>query len=173
VLLPGVTEARAVLKPRAFLTGKVTLAGKPLSRWPAGQTMVVAVPDMPNQGISQGATPQTDGRFALDLAPGTYKIQATIDNLWKTPELTVRWDGKSAPLTLDIPMPGLPVTVTVRDKAGKPLPSVRLEPAPADIEYRTDEKGSVTLAGLAAGRHTLRVVGRSETVGVTVPPALK
>ena len=173
VLPPGVKEARAVLAPRAFLTGKVTLAGKPLSRWPAGQVVVVAVPDSPRQGVLQGVTPQADGRFALDLAPGTYKLQATIDSLWKTPERLVHWDGKSASLTLDIPMPGLPMTVTVRDKAGKPLPSVRLEPAPPEVEFRTDEAGQVTLAGLVAGRHTLKVVGRSETVVVTVPPALK
>ncbi|MBB6052918.1 carboxypeptidase-like regulatory domain-containing protein [Armatimonas rosea] len=177
-LPPGVTEARAVLKPRAFLTGQVTLAGKPLSRWPAGQVVVRAVAETPSQGVlvpglTQEATPQADGRFAFDLAPGTYKLQATVDNLWKTPERTVRWDGKSAPLTLDIPMPGLPMTVAVRDKAGKALPSVRLEPAPPEVEFRTDEAGQVTLAGLVAGRHTLKVVGRSETVTVTVPPALK
>lgn len=177
-LPPGVTEARAVLKPRAFLTGTVTLAGKPLSRWPAGQVVVRAVAETPSQGmmipgLAQEATPQADGRFAFDLAPGTYKIQATVDNLWMTPERTVSWDGKSAPLTLDIPMPGLPVTVTVRDKAGTPLPSVRLEPAPLEVEFRTDEAGQVSLAGLVAGRHTLKVVGRSETVTVTVPPALK
>lgn len=178
VLPPGVTDTRAVLKPRAFLTGQVTLAGKPLSRWPAGQVVVRAVAETPSQGmmvtgLAQEATPQADGRFAFDLDRGTYRIQATVDNLWKTPERTVRWDGKSAPLTLDIPMPGLPLTVTVRDKAGKPLPSVRLEPAPPEVEFRTDEAGQVTLAGLVAGRHTLTVVGRSETVTVTVPPALK
>lgn len=177
-LPPGVAEARAVLKPRAFLTGKVTLAGKPLNHWPAGQVVVRAVAETPSQGmmvtgLAKEATPQADGRFAFDLDRGTYKIQVSVDDLWKTTERTVRWDGKSTPLTLDLPMPGMPVTVTVRDKAGKPLPSVRLEPSPADVEFRTDEAGQVTLAGFVAGRHTLKVVGRSETVTVTVPPALK
>jgi hypothetical protein len=179
VVAPGVREAVISMHPIPLLMGQITLAGKSLDQWPAGRVQVRFVRTDSNTGGSGfDVLPGADGRFVHDLEPGTYRVQAKLEDCWFSDEKTIRWDGKKNSLALDIPMPGSSVRLTLKDKLGKPGSSFRLErPSPLPDaswlslpELRTDIHGNITLVGLPAGKHTLTIAGTKQKIRVTIPP---
>ncbi len=132
--------------------------------------------------LSLEATAQADGRFELrGLTPGRYAVQAARDGIWLSRgiELTIGADKDPAPLALDIPEPGAPVTLHVVDRAGRPVADqpiglVRPEGPLASLwpaGLRTDPAGTLTLRGLEAGRHTLLIGDGKERREIVVPAA--
>ena len=107
---------------------------------------------------SVATTAQADGRFALHgLTPGRYVVQATRDGIWLSRglELTIDRRQGPAPLALDVPEPGPPVTLQVVDREGRPVADqpiglVRPEGPLASLwpaSLRTDPDGTLTLRG--------------------------
>ena len=173
-LAPGVQEATLVLETWAPLRGRVTIGGRSPENYPPLLIQVV----LQQQGFGDQpllVTPQSDGSFwCAMLFPGTYKIQAALENLWVSPIQELVWEGKSGEILLGIPTPGAPV-----EREGFP-PNTRLrwEQHPETLRigdtlpeyWWTDEAGGVTLEGLAAGSQTLSENGFSTVV--LVPSAL-
>ena len=164
-----------MLETWAPLRGRVTIGGRSPENYPPLLIQVV----LQQQGFGDQpllVTPQSDGSFwCAMLFPGTYKIQAALENLWVSPIQELVWEGKSEEILLEIPTPGAPV-----EREGLP-PNIRLrwEEHP-DILWRiwgtlpecwwTDDAGGVTLEGLAAGSQTLS--GNGFSTVVLVPSAL-
>jgi hypothetical protein len=84
-----------------------------------------------------------------------------------------------APLALDIPEPGRPLTLQVIDRAGRPAAEwpiglVRPEGPLASLwpaSLRTGPDGTLTLPGLEAGRHAILVGQEKERREVVIPAA--
>jgi hypothetical protein len=177
--LPGLTGAtivpyvrghavHIVLPPALVATGKITVAGQSVAA-PHSTFRVRAAYQghgALNDLLTLDATAEPDGTFTLPgLTPGTYQIQAARDGIWlsATQTLTVGLTPPP-PLTLDIPAPGVPLTLHLTDAQGHSQPGrvVSLDPEAGPLALlfwpRTvtaDGNGDLHLDGLGVGRHTL------------------
>jgi hypothetical protein len=204
-MLPGRCGATIVsVKPGELDVGKivlpsaVTVTGKVIVDLPAGLVVgsnyVVHVLAR-HQGngkldepMSVRTTANVDGTFELaGLSPEMYIVQASVDDVWVSPSVTVRVapDGTTTPagpIALKV-QPGAAVMVELRDKAGGPLPGARVAPevppGPMTDLLRppwltADAAGRVLLSGLSAGEITLRIrpagaSGPGQEAKVTIP----
>lgn len=173
-----------VLPPPISLTGKVTIAGKPIAEYP-GRVRIYAGYEgrgKLDQYLSIDTTANRDGSFALNgLTPGKYTVQAALDNIWlsKGLKLEVTADAKLKPLKLDIPEPGAGTIIELQNKQGSPLPNraIRIEEPNGPLTrilrppvYQTDGKGAVWLDGLRAGRHVISIPESGTKSEITVAP---
>jgi protocatechuate 3,4-dioxygenase beta subunit len=170
-----------ILPPPASLMGRVTVGGFTPSEWP-GVIHVLAA--YQGKGFLASAldvvtTADADGHFTLaGLTPGTYVIQAALDEIWLSSQATVHVAGTSTrPIKLSIPLPGVPVRIKLRDSSGNPVteksitidrsgPLANLWPR----EWASDGAGMIYVPTLEAGRHTIRTPGSPRVVTVDVPP---
>ena len=113
-----------MLETWAPLRGRVTIGGRSPENYPPLLIQVVLQQqDFAEQPLL--VTPQSDGSFwCAMLFPGTYKIQAALENLWVSPIQELVWEGKSEEILLEIPTPGAPV-----EREGLP-PNTRLRQRP-------------------------------------------
>ncbi len=177
-------DLKIVLPPPLAASGKVTVGGKAIR---GRRSLFRVVAEYEGQGslagvLSRSVTPEMDGRFELPaLTPGTYRVQAAMDNIWLSPSvrLKVSAAAKMEPLTLDIGQPGPATTLRVVNPAGKPLPDVkatvaRPEGPLADMlwprEFTSDGAGVLHIPPLEAGTHRLQVRGAAKERLLTVPP---
>lgn len=132
-----------------------------------------------NSALSVTATAEADGHFTLaGLTPGAYLIQASLDEIWLSPEISVRVSDKNPkPIRLDIPGPGVPLRIQLLNSAGKPAggksieidrtgPLATLWPS----QWTSDVAGWIYVPTLEAGPHRIRVQGVSQPVSVQIPP---
>ncbi len=126
------TGLKIILPPSAKQSGKVTIGGKQFSE-SHSQLRVMAAREGSepfNRLFRQFFSPDPEGDFELSaLAPGVYRIQATLDNIWLSPSVRVTVGPDAAPLkpiTLDIGEPGNSSTVTVVDKQGHGVPDIKV-----------------------------------------------
>jgi hypothetical protein len=182
--LPDSGELRIVLPPPLSVTGRVTIGGKPapprehqfvVSAHYEGVGKIAAV-------MSRKLVAEADGTFRLDgLTPGTYRVQAALDNIWLSPSVLLKVDPKSpnmSPIALDICPPGPGLRIKVVNRAGKPMANVRATVTRPDgplakelwsKDFRTDGAGVLHIPPLESGRQTIRVQGADE-LSVDVPP---
>ena len=178
-------EAKIVLPPPLSIAGKVTVGGKDIR---GRRSLFLVVAEYLGQGklaglLSRSVTPETDGRFDLPaLTPGTYRVQASMDNIWLSPSIRVIVSdraAKSESLTLDIGRPGPAATVKIVDQAGKPVPDVkatvaRPEGPLADMlwprDFTSDGAGVLHIPPLEAGTHRLQVQGAAKEQIFTISP---
>jgi hypothetical protein len=180
---PGESSRVTLPAPRAA-EGRLTLGGRPVDGRNARIRVIAAYT---GRGVLDGAlsvatTAQADGRFALrGLTPGRYVVQASRDGIWLSHglELIIDPDKDPAPLALDVPEPGAPVTLQVVDREGRPVADqpiglIRPEGPLASLwpaSLLTDSGGILTLRGLESGRHTLLVGVEKERHEIVVPAA--
>ena len=125
-----VKDLKIVLPPPLSATGKVTVGGKEI-RGRRSQFVVVAQYEGKgklDRWLSRTVVPEENGGFTLSaLTPGTYRVQAAMDNIWLSPSLRLEVAAGAAtkPLALDIGLPGPAIVVKVVDPKGKPMPGVQ------------------------------------------------
>jgi protocatechuate 3,4-dioxygenase beta subunit len=193
-LLPGTCGAsivsptpnkplKIVLPAARGVKGHVTMAGTaPASR--SARFRVLAA----YQGkgkldamLSVETTADADGRFALvGLTPGTYQLQAAMDDLWLSETRTlVVGSEELADVNLDIGSPGGAIAVVLTDASGSPLRNHRVmldrPTGPLAIrcwpaEWQSDGAGRVYVPTLEVGKHRLHVKGDSSIYEINVPP---
>ncbi len=118
---------KIVLPPPLSATGKVTVGGKEI-RGRRSQFVVVAQYEGKgklDRWLSRTVAPDENGGFTLlALTPGTYRVQAAMDNIWLSPSLRLEVAAGAAtkPLALDIGPPGPAIVVKVVNPKGKPVP---------------------------------------------------
>ena len=135
-LLPGTTGAafldlpkdakglcKIVLPEPLIVTGKLTLGNRPVGKL---SSRVRILAEFQGDGglndiLSVWATPNDNGQFQLiGMTPGTYKVQAMLDNIWLSETRSVVIKNVSPdPIALNIGEPGGPVEIRVTDQAGK------------------------------------------------------
>jgi hypothetical protein len=132
--------------------------------------------------LDVSVTPQADGSFELaGLTPGTYKVQASLDNIWLSDAVTIVASAERpmAAIHLDIPSPGGPAVVHVASAKGKPLVGVQVmvdRPAGPLTEldwpaaFTSDGAGEVWIPALEAGKHRVRLNDNTGSANFTVPP---
>jgi hypothetical protein len=177
-------ELRIVLPPPLSATGRVTIGGRPAQ--PREHQFVV---NARYQGVgklapamSREVATDADGSFRLNaLTPGTYLVQASLDNIWLSASIRLKVDASAPnipPLTLDIPAPGPGLNIKVVDKAGKPVADARATVSRPEgpindgvwpKDFRTDGAGVLHIRPLESGRQTIRVQGADDW-SVDVPP---
>jgi hypothetical protein len=177
-------ELRIVLPPPNSATGRVTIGGKPAQ--PREHQFVV---NARYQGVGKLASAMSrevvtdaDGSFRLNaLTPGTYLVQASLDNIWLSASLRLNVDAKAPnipPLRLDIPLPGPGLNIKVVNAAGKPVVDARATVSRPEgpindgvwpKDFRTDGAGVLHIRPLESGRQTVRVLGADEW-SIDVPP---
>ena len=127
------------------------------------------------------ASADASGRFTLSgLSPGTYKVQAILDDLWLSESRTITaGGGPIAGVNLVIGAPEQPSEIVVTDVAGTPLSKqwITLDrpdgPLAAECwpaEWRTDGEGRVYIPTLEAGTHHFHLKADGTTHTLTVPP---
>jgi hypothetical protein len=163
----------SVTLPKAMsLHGRVTVGGKSAKDWNNQFHVLAAYEGRGGLGelLSILVSPDKDGSFELaGLTPGRYRIQASMDDIWLSPSvsLVVDADGlRSEPLLFDIGRPGVPSVVRCIDAAGKPVVGIKLElrrPSGPLTDrlwpamFTSDGAGIVNLPPLEVGRHVLCV----------------
>jgi hypothetical protein len=195
VWLPGRTGAavveveagkpfRAVLPVPIDARGAVTLGGRPSAGVNARLRIVAAhqgAGDL-DAALSPSTTADADGTFVFrGLTPGRYKVQAARDGIWlsQSVELTVEPAQPPAELALDIPEPGAPLAVEIVNRKGRPVPQLPLTLMRPDgplatlwpTDFHTDAAGQLTLRGLEAGSHSIRLDGDPTPRRFQVPEA--
>jgi hypothetical protein len=136
-----------------------------------------------NQLLDRDAIALPDGTFQLSgMTPGTYRVQAARDGIWLSATQALVVGAESLPvLTLDIGLPGAPVTVHLQDAHGHSLvgheaildvPNGPLTAILWPDTVTSDGAGDLHLDGLTAGTHTVRPIGLP-SVTFTVPPVLE
>ena len=177
-------DLKIVLPPPLAVSGKVTVGGKDVR---GRRSLFRVVAEYEGQGslagvLSRSVTPEMDGRFELPaLTPGTYQVQAAMDNIWLSTSVRLKVSavGKMEPLTLDVGQPGPAATLRIVNQAGTPLPDVkatvaRPEGPLADLlwprEFTSDGAGVLHIPPLEAGTHRLQVRGAAKERLLTVPP---
>jgi hypothetical protein len=171
------------LPPAVTLRGHLTIGQAKLAGQPRDYHIFAAYQGkgMLDSILSVWATPQPDGSFELaGLTPGTYKVQASLDNIWLSDTITlVASDKPMADIHLDIPAPGGPAAVHVTSAKGKPLVGVQVvvdRPAGplTDLDwpasFTSDGAGEVWIPALEAGKHTVRFKDNSGVADFVVPP---
>jgi hypothetical protein len=162
------------------LAGKVTVGGASPSHRPGTIHILAAFQGRGflNSALSVTTTAQADGRFTLaGLTPGTYLIQASLDEIWLSPPEKVRVVGTtSRTIRLAIGLPGAPIRVKFLDSAGNPVAGKsimidRTGPLAAlwPEQWTSDNAGVIYIPTLETGRHNLRVLGVAKPVAVDVP----
>jgi hypothetical protein len=177
-----------VLPPPLSVTGKVTVGGLSPTKRPGTIHVLAAYQDQPTLSpvLSVTTTADADGRFTLaGLTPGTYLVQAALDEIWLSSVVTVHVsDGTMQAIHLAVPSPGTAVRLELRDRSGKPLigrlvtiersgPLAYLWPH----ELISDSAGSIEIPTMESGQQTIRVSGRSKPVkfrvsALPVPPVV-
>jgi hypothetical protein len=172
-----------VLPAPQSLRGKVTVAGSKAVGH-LGHVRVAAA--HLGKGRLEGllnvqASADADGRFTLSgLSPGTYKVQAVLDDLWLSESCTIAaGGGPISDVNLVIGAPGAASEIVVTDVAGMPLSKqlITLDrpdgPLAAECwpaEWRTDGAGRVYIPTLEAGTHHFHLRADGTTHTLTVPP---
>jgi len=172
---------RLVLPPAMSLTGRVTVGGASPSRRP-GLIHVLAEYQgngFLNAALSVATAADADGAFTLaGLTPGTYLVQAALDEIWLSSVATVHVAGpRGKPINLSIPLPGAAVQIKLQDASGNPVkggsitidrtgPLAGLWPR----QWTSDGAGMIYIPTLEAGPHVIHASGSSRPVTVVVPP---
>jgi hypothetical protein len=168
---------------RLVLPAPVTLRGRVATATRAGTIRVLAAyrdRGFLNAALSVQATADAAGNFTLaGLTPGTYQLQAALDEIWLSPAVTVRVaDRDPAPVNLAIAALGAPLVVHLEDRSGKPViggPIAVDQPAGPLAEalwpgvWTADGAGIVFIPTLEAGLHTLRGPNSARPTQVHVP----
>lgn len=176
------------LPPAISLSGTVTVGGRSPAQGPGSIRVLAefqdkgALSSVLSTVLSVETTANADGRFVLSgLTPGTYIVQAALDDIWLSPptELDVPNPASKQELPLiqiAIPAPGAEVRLRLLDPEGKPVvgrtatldrsgPLAGLWPR----EFMTDGAGSIDVPTLESGRHKIHVDGVKKTVEFDVP----
>jgi hypothetical protein len=173
-------ELRLVLPPAISVGGTVTVGGRNPSQRPGVIHLLAAYQDrrVLNSALSLETTADAQGYFQLaGLTPGTYLVQAVLDDIWLSSVVTVHVsEEKLTPVHVDIPAPGTPVRLELRDPSGKPLAgqAITLDRT-GPLAYLwpnrliSDDLGSIYIPTLEAGRHTIHVSGVSKALTFDVP----
>jgi hypothetical protein len=173
--------AHLVLPIPIAARGRVTVGGaSPLER-PGGIRVIAAYQGKGNLNpyLSVTVSAAADGSFELaGLTRGEYLVQAALDDIWLSAPVTLRvGDAPPHPIALDIPAPGAPVRVHVRDSSGRAVAgaSVTLDRTGplADVwpkDWVSDAEGWIEIPTLEAGAHTVRAAAASGPVSFSVPP---
>jgi hypothetical protein len=173
---PG-EPVRLVLPAPVMLRGRVATAAR------TGTIRVLAAyrdRGFLNAALSVQATADAGGNFTLaGLTPGTYQLQAALDEIWLSPSVTVRVaDRDPAPVHLAIAAPGAPLVVHLEDRSDKPViggsiavarPDGPLAEALWPRVWTADGAGIVFIPTLEAGPHTLRSLNSARPTPVQVP----
>jgi hypothetical protein len=131
-----------------------------------------------SSALNVTTTADADGRFTLaGLTPGTYLIQASLDEIWLSQQIEVRVAAtRTKSVRLLIPLPGAPVRVRLVDSAGNPVmdKSIMIErTGPLAVlwpqQWTSDSTGTIYIPTLESGRHTIRIAGSSMSLKVDVP----
>jgi hypothetical protein len=178
-------ELKIVLPPPQRLLGKVTVGGKPV-RGRSNRFCVLALHEGKGKLdglLSRQVSADLDGMFEIPaLTPGSYRIQAAMDDIWLSPSARVAIASKMeprSPMTLDIGIPGTTSVIRVTDKQGKPRPRVQavvIRPqGPLAVlfwpaHFTSDGAGAILIPPLEAGAHTVRIQGMSKDCTLLIPP---
>jgi len=170
-----------VLPPAVAIRGQVTIDGRPATST-SGQVRLMA--EYSGKGkldslLSVFATAQSDGSFELaGLTPGHYSVQAALDDIWLSTTLSLDITNVSPPpQSLDIPAPGGPARLLLRDTANQPIIGARLTidrpagPLTALLwppDFTTDGNGAAYFPALEAGHHVIHYGAKQTTI--EVPP---
>jgi hypothetical protein len=182
---PGGPELKAVLPPAVRARGIVTVGGKGIARRNNRFRVRAAFEGRGklNALFSQDVSAEADGSFELaGLTPGTYRLQAAMDDIWLSAAQRLTVGGTAAPpgpMTLDVGEPGVASLLTVVGRDGKPkLNATATVVRPAGpladklwpARFTADGASIVHLPPLEAGRHTVRITGSDKDVDIVVPP---
>jgi hypothetical protein len=171
------------LPPPRSVKGRITLGGSPLASRPAHLHIRAAFqnPSPLAHYLDIDTTADADGNFELaGLSPGTYRVQASLDDVSFSPTLTLI-DTPDAPLALDIPLPSAPLTLQLSNPDGSPRAGAAvtlstndgpLADTLAPHAWTTDANGALLIPTADAGPHTLTLPGTSlrQTLTLTNQP---
>jgi hypothetical protein len=172
---------RLVLPPPISISGSITVGGKNLLSRLGAVHIVAEYQDkgILNAALSIETTADAKGNFVLSgLTPGSYHVQATLDDIWMSAVTTLRVaNEKLRPIHIAIPPPGAPVQITLVDRDGKPDighaatldrtgPLAHFWPE----KLRPDGAGLIYIPTMESGLHILHVGGVPKPVKIRVPP---
>ncbi|MFO0961018.1 MAG: hypothetical protein U0800_26855 [Isosphaeraceae bacterium] len=166
-----IQAGRIVLADSAAFEGLVNAAGKGAEGGSGVRVMAAHQGGGVLDGaLSQQISPGPDGRFRFEgLAPGRYRVQAIRDGIWVSRSVEVQLEANRAPapIVLEIPAPGEPLTLLFADPGGNPYAHQAVTLArpegpfastwPANL--RTDGSGRIRFLSLEAGPHSATVEG--------------
>jgi hypothetical protein len=173
-------QVHLVLPRPISLTGLVAIGGVAPSHRPGTVHILAAYQgESPfSSALNVTTTADAEGRFTLaGLTPGTYLIQASLDEIWLSQQKRVRVAATSTrPIKLLIPLPGAPVRVKLVDSVGNPVmgKSITIDrTGPLAVlwpqQWPSDSTGTIYIPTLEAGRHNIRISGSSTSLTVDVP----
>jgi hypothetical protein len=179
--MPG-DVLRIVLPAPLSTHGQVTIGGvAPVSR--PGAIRVLA--GYQGRGaldrlLSLDVTADPEGKFVLSgLTPGRYLVQATLDNIWLSPAVSMEVGSTDpAPPTLDISAPGAPIMLHLIDKTGHPVigaavdverPTGPLADRLPAVQWISNSEGLIAFPTLETGRHLVHSVDDGTTLAIDVP----
>lgn len=175
------------LPPPTAVQGRVTVAGQSPDRFGDSVRVVARGQQLGrlSESYSYDFLAESDGTFELrGLTPGTYAIQASLDDIWlsETVHVNVPPDNSPStlpPLELVIANPGSAAHIQIVDARKKPLPfqpvRVHFPVGPIkdqlhEMPLTTNGQGMLRIDGCTAGRHTFTLDGSTESVSFNVPP---
>jgi len=172
---------RLVLPPPYLLSGRVIVGGVPPSKRAGSIYVHAAYQDggFLNPVLSVDTTADADGRFTLaGLTPGTYVIQAALDQIWLSSQVKVHVPISGVrSVKLSISSPGAALRLKLQDSSGNPMigesitidrsgPLSSLWPR----QWSSDGAGIVYIPTLEAGRHTIHTSASRMAVTINIPP---
>jgi len=172
---------RLVLPPPISISGSITVGGKNLLSRPGVVHIVAEYQDkgILNAALSIETTADAKGNFVLSgLTPGSYDVQAALDDIWMSAVTTVRVANKKLrPIHIAIPPPGAPVQITLVDRDGKPdIGHAATLDRTGPLSHfwpeklRSDGAGLIYIPTMESGSHILHVDGVAKPVKIRVPP---
>lgn len=181
--IPGVTgkvavpydpdqPLRLVLPGELVAHGHVTVAGTEPVRLNSSFRILAKRTDADVLGgeLDVEAPVQADGSFDLAcLAPGIYRVQASMDDIWTSETQTVTVEsGRILDMHFDIPAAGNPVDLQIVDADGHPAAGATLAISHPDgpetdrlwpKTFTADAAGHLYVEGLCAGEQTIVLLG--------------
>lgn len=169
------------------LPGRVTVAGHSPEAFGDSVRVVARYQELGrlSRTISRECLTEPDGSFVFDgLTPGSYHLQAVLDDIWISPteQLDVPPGGGQATLpqvTLKIATPGSTAHVLIVDASQQPVSNtpvhVAFPPGPISQTLHarpliTNKRGLIWIDGCTAGRHNLTVGSHGNAIAFDVPP---
>jgi protocatechuate 3,4-dioxygenase beta subunit len=173
-------QVRLILPRPISLTGRVTVGALAPYNRPGSIHILAAYQGKTpyDSALSVTTTADADGHFTLaGLTPGTYIIQASLDDIWLSQQEEVRLSAtRKKLLTLSIPLPGAPLHIKLVNSVGDPVSgkSITIDrTGPLSVlwpsQWTSDSAGAIYIPTLEAGRHNIRVPGSSTPLTVDIP----
>jgi hypothetical protein len=181
---PAADKELVLILPQPLaIKGRITVAGAS----PAGKPGRIRVfasyegKEKLNPILSVQTTADADGSFELPgLTPGTYEIQAALDDVWFSESACLDTSSPpSQPITLAIPAPSSQTILKIVNPDGSPRPGVLLhisrphgplEKPFSPHEWTADATGTIDVPSLETGPHAVMFENSTVSQSIDLTP---